>query len=107
MSLLLPVLRPAIITQTAFSSHIKAHGDLNNACSPVILSEGKERYLSLTGVGGTPMYQVGILVKSRNLRMQIDALMRNGLYQVSTIEGRQGAIFCPKDLIRNCAMRLV
>lgn len=87
MNLSLPVLRPAIITQNAFSSHIKTHGDLNSACSRVILNEGKEETLSLTGVGGPRTCQVGILVKSKNLRMQIDALMQNGFYQVSTTEG--------------------
>lgn len=86
-----------MITQTAFSSHIKAHGDLNNACSRVILSEGKEGTLSLTGVGGPRTYQVGILVKSKSLRRQIDALMWNGFYQVLTTEGHQGAALCLKD----------
>lgn len=86
------MLRLAIITQNAFSSHIKAHGDLNSAYSRVILSEGKEETLSLTGVGGPRTCQVGILIKSINLRTQIDALMQNWLYQVSITECRPSSL---------------
>lgn len=80
MSLTLPVLRPATPTQTAFNSHIKAHGNPNSAYLVLKFSEDRDETLNLAGREDRQhTRRVGILIKLRGLCMRTDAMVQNGL----------------------------